>query len=123
MIFNQTADKYFDPLLRRISLKTSIDVDLSFDKTFVRKLKYPYSECKFEFPDQPDSIYAKALKEESPNSTYSKSICNEIGRKLTIRNKSMKFMILHLFIKFIYKCLLIDVDALILQSILTNQFV
>ena len=79
MIFNQTIDPFFDYFLKRFSLRTNIDVDLSFEKNFVHKLKYPYSECKVNSKDLPNSIFAKKLLEIPDQKVYMEILCKELG--------------------------------------------
>ena len=83
MIFNKTIDLFFDYYLKRFSLQTMSDVDLSFEKYFIHKLKYPYSECKID-TDQtlPDSKLARKLIDNSNQAYYSERFCKEIGLKI-----------------------------------------
>ncbi len=85
MIFNQSNDLSHDYYFQRFLLSTNVHVELKIEKSFINKLKSPYSACEVNSnSDLVNSKFANNLLKYTKQKAYSKAFCEELSKFLLI---------------------------------------
>jgi hypothetical protein len=77
--------KEFDWYIPKINIATGQEIEIQVSRSFVNKLKWPYSECKF---DSNIDMLTGQKGDFFRNKMYKRAYCNEIG-KINLKNISL----------------------------------